>query len=24
VLYALQGYFGCGSIRPDRSDRTVK
>lgn len=24
VLYALQAYFGCGSIRPDRSDRTVK
>jgi hypothetical protein len=24
VLHALQAYFGCGSIRPDRSDRTVK
>src|SRR5438094_7102498 len=24
VLYALQKYFGCGSIRPDRSDRTLK
>src|SRR5690348_848666 len=24
VLYALQGYFGCGSIRPDRSDKTLK
>jgi hypothetical protein len=24
VLHALQSYFGCGSIRPDRSDRTVK
>ena len=24
VLYALQAYFGCGSIRPDRSDQTVK
>ena len=24
VLYAIQAYFGCGSIRPDRSDRTVK
>jgi hypothetical protein len=24
VLRALQSYFGCGSIRPDRSDRTVK
>src|SRR5437016_5435993 len=24
VLYALQDYFGCGSIRPDRSDKTVK
>ena len=24
VLYALQAYFGCGSIRPDRSDRTLK
>jgi LAGLIDADG endonuclease len=24
VLQALQTYFGCGSIRPDRSDRTVK
>ena len=24
VLHALQTYFGCGSIRPDRSDRTLK
>jgi hypothetical protein len=24
VLYALQSYFGCGSIRPDRSDKTLK
>jgi hypothetical protein len=24
VLQAIQAYFGCGSIRPDRSDRTVK
>ncbi len=24
VLYALVGHFGCGSIRPDRSDRTLK
>ena len=24
VLHVLQAYFGCGSIRPDRSDRTVK
>ena len=24
VLHALQAHFGCGSIRPDRSDRTVK
>ena len=24
VLHMLQAYFGCGSIRPDRSDRTVK
>ena len=24
VLQVLQAYFGCGSIRPDRSDRTVK
>jgi LAGLIDADG endonuclease len=24
VLHALQAYFGCGSIRPDRSGRTVK
>jgi hypothetical protein len=24
VLHALQAYFRCGSIRPDRSDRTVK
>jgi LAGLIDADG endonuclease len=24
VLHVIQGYFGCGSIRPDRSDRTLK
>ena len=24
VLHALQSYFGCGAIRPDRSDRTLK
>jgi hypothetical protein len=24
VLHALQAHFGCGSIRPDRSDRTEK
>ena len=24
VLHAIQTYFGCGSIRPDRSDRTLK
>ena len=24
VLYAIQAYFGCGSIRPDRSDQTLK
>src|SRR5712691_8817944 len=24
VLRVLQAYFGCGSIRPDRSDRTLK
>jgi hypothetical protein len=24
VLRALQAYFGCGSIRPDRSDKTLK
>src|SRR5207244_9884671 len=24
VLHALQAYFGCGSIRPDRSDKTLK
>ena len=24
VLFAIEAYFGCGSIRPDRSDRTVK
>jgi hypothetical protein len=24
VLHALKAYFGCGSIRPDRSDKTVK
>jgi hypothetical protein len=23
VLHAIQAYFGCGSIRPDRSDRTL-
>ena len=24
VLHALQVHFGCGSIRPDRSDKTLK
>ena len=24
VLHALKAYFGCGSIRPDRSDKTLK
>jgi hypothetical protein len=24
VLHALQAYFQCGSIRPDRSDKTLK
>src|SRR5947209_17554177 len=24
VLHAIQAYFGCGSIRPDRSDKTLK
>jgi hypothetical protein len=24
VLYAMQTFFGCGSIRPDRSDKTLK
>ena len=24
VLFTLQAYFGCGSIRPDRSDKTLK
>ena len=24
VLELMLGYFGCGSIRPDRSDRTLK
>jgi hypothetical protein len=24
VLHAIQAYFGCGSIRPDRSDQTLK
>ena len=24
VLHALQTYFGCGSIRPGRSDSTLK
>jgi hypothetical protein len=24
VLLAIQDYFGCGTIRPDRSDKTVK
>src|ERR1043166_918813 len=24
VLHAIESYFGCGSIRPDRSDKTLK
>jgi LAGLIDADG endonuclease len=24
VLHVIQAYFGCGSIRPDRSDKTLK
>jgi hypothetical protein len=24
VLHAIKEYFGCGSIRPDRSDKTLK
>ena len=24
VLHAINAHFGCGSIRPDRSDRTLK
>jgi LAGLIDADG endonuclease len=24
VLHAIQAFFGCGSIRPDRSDKTLK
>src|SRR5213080_2885251 len=24
VLLAIQDYFGCGTIRPDRSDLTLK
>jgi hypothetical protein len=24
VLYMFQKYFGCGTIRPDRSDKTLK
>ena len=24
VLLEIQRYFGCGSLRPDRSDRTIK
>lgn len=24
VLLAIQQYFGCGTLRPDRSDKTVK
>jgi hypothetical protein len=24
VLHIIQQYFGCGTIRPDRSDRTLK
>jgi LAGLIDADG endonuclease len=24
VIHAIAAYFGCGSIHPDRSDRTVK
>src|ERR671927_20389 len=24
VLHVIQAFFGCGSIRPDRSDKTLK
>jgi LAGLIDADG endonuclease len=24
VLHAIQQFFGCGTLRPDRSDRTLK
>jgi LAGLIDADG endonuclease len=24
VLFEIQRYFGCGTVRPDRSDRTLK
>jgi hypothetical protein len=24
VLLEIQRYFGCGTLRPDRSDRTLK
>ena len=24
VLLHMQGYFGCGTLRPDRSDKTLK
>src|SRR4051812_41108622 len=24
MLHVMQAYFGCGSIRPDRSDKTLK
>jgi len=24
VLHAIEEYFGCGGIRPDRSDKTLK
>ena len=24
VLHAIESYFGCGAIRPDRSDKTLK
>ena len=24
VLLAIQDYFGCGTLRPDRSDKTLK
>src|SRR5215211_3777585 len=24
VLLEIQRYFGCGTLRPDRSDRTIK
>ena len=24
VLHAIQAYFGCGTLRPDRSDNTLK